>query len=367
LRRFLFIIFLVNNPKLEENLKKYESKFTQTEDLLIYIGTWNVGGKEPKEGFMFFEWVFPMKDMRTPDVYIIGLQEIVDLNAKNIMISSNSSKVDYWKSQINKHLNEIDKYVVLKTLDLVGIFLIVFIKESLKDNIKGIEGQIVKTGVLGTMGNKGSLLLRFNYHDTSISLATCHLSAGSSNVNNRIAEIGDILNKPLSIKNTKFKEHDVCFIFGDLNFRIDMEYSICRQMISSGSLSTLATYDQLNKAKSVSSSLIELDEGPLNFNPTYKYIVGTDEYDSKKKRVPSWCDRILFKKNPKIEIIDYNRVDYTISDHKPVYGLFKVICTKIDLEIKNQIFLELKEKEENGVSVFAEESANDFSSILHLL
>ena len=46
------------------------------------MGTWNVGGKEPKEGLMLFEWLFPMGDMKTPDIYIIGFQEIVDLADK---------------------------------------------------------------------------------------------------------------------------------------------------------------------------------------------------------------------------------------------------------------------------------------------
>ena len=42
-----------------------------------------------------------------------------------------------------------------------------------------------------------------------------------------------------------------------------------------------------------------LKEGPVNFRPTYKLEVGTNEYSasSKKVRVPSWTDRILFRCN----------------------------------------------------------------------
>lgn len=37
-------------------------------------------------------------------------------------------------------------------------------------------------------------------------------------------------------------------------------------------------------------------EGPLHFRPTYKFDHQSDTYDSgKKKRVPAWTDRILFK------------------------------------------------------------------------
>lgn len=36
------------------------------------------------------------------------------------------------------------------------------------------------------------------------------------------------------------------------------------------------------------------DEAPINFQPTYKYLIGCNEYDS-EKRIPSYTDRILFK------------------------------------------------------------------------
>jgi hypothetical protein len=52
----------------------------------------------------------PIEYERSPDIYCIGLQEIVALNASNLLISSNSYKVDYWRSNIINNLKMIDKY-----------------------------------------------------------------------------------------------------------------------------------------------------------------------------------------------------------------------------------------------------------------
>jgi hypothetical protein len=189
--------------------------------------------------------------------------------------------------------------------------------------------------------------MRFDYFNTSFSLACCHLSAGASNINARINEIHDIESK--SFKDMKFKEHDMQFIFGDLNFRIDLDINTCLQMIESKNLPSLIIYDQLNKAKTTSTTLIEFEEGELDFNPSYKYVVGGIEYDMKKKRVPSWCDRILFRKNKNIKILEYGRVDYIYSDHKPVYGVYNLKFSKVDEEKKRHVIREVRKNLSNNI------------------
>ena len=183
--------------------------------------------------------------------------------------------------------------------------------------------------MMGTLGNKGNCIIRFNFQDVSLAFSCCHLKAGIKEVKGRAQEVADILNYNIPLKDSKeivFQKHDIYFIFGDLNFRIDLDLSRCMDFIKTGYLETLMQYDQLNTKKISSKDLMVLDEMNIKFPPTYKYEIGTDDYDFKDKRIPSWCDRITFNYNANIEGLYYDHVEsFRESDHKPIYGTFKII------------------------------------------
>ena len=80
-------------------------------------------------------------------------------------------------------------------------------------------------------------------------------------------------------------------------------------------------------------------EEPIVFPPTYKYAVGTDQYDvaPPKARAPSYTDRILFREGSssgaegpgdRIAAIDYaarnESAAFQVSDHRPVTLLLEV-------------------------------------------
>jgi len=89
----------------------------------------------------------------------------------------------------------------LQTLDLVGIFLIVFVKSSVKEKIKNVDENVLRTGMMGTMGNKGSCLLRFNFHDTTFAFSGGHFSAETNN--HRVQEFTNVLNQSFTKDNKK--------------------------------------------------------------------------------------------------------------------------------------------------------------------
>jgi len=64
----------------------------------------------------------------------------------------------------------------------------------------------------------------------------------------------------------------------------------------------------------------------INFAPTYKYQIGSDNFDLLGERVPSYTDRILFrtKKPNQIKCFIYDCASsFKTSDHKPVYAFFE--------------------------------------------
>ena len=103
-----------------------------------------------------------------------------------------------------------------------------------------------------------------------------------------------------------------------------------------------------------------MDEAPIRFSPTYKYLIGDYEYDI-AKRVPSWCDRIFFKKFSTTKCLAYNKCLLTVSDHQPIYALFKIKIEQINTEKKKEI-MENIIKERQGQKTKKNDSGNNINS-----
>ena len=91
----------------KSNNEKFES--TNFNEFQIYVGTWNVGGLYFVENLDLINWLYPDKTSLTPDIYIVGFQEIVNLNPKNIMFLSNSDRVELWKKIVYNNICKIGK------------------------------------------------------------------------------------------------------------------------------------------------------------------------------------------------------------------------------------------------------------------
>lgn len=93
-------------------------------------------------------------------------------------------------------------------------------------------------------------------------------------------------------------------------------------------------------------------EARITFMPTYKFDIGTDNYDSSEKaRIPAWTDRIL-RKGPNLRQLAYNCAPLRFSDHRPVYALFDCQVSLVNEAVRDKISHEvyLKRKADVGDS-----------------
>ena len=149
-------------------------------------------------------------------------------------------------------------------------------------------------------------------------------------------------------------QHDILFFMGDLNYRIASDVTIDEayahiypepsDIIDDPlipNITQLFEHDQLHQELlEQQGSFRNFNEGKVLFNPSYKYIPGTHDYDrrpEKKMRCPAWCDRVLWKqvKNgiEKVTLQSYECIDSpAISDHKPVVAKFIITAKQVNWE-----------------------------------
>uniref|UniRef100_A0A2C9LE96 Inositol polyphosphate-related phosphatase domain-containing protein n=1 Tax=Biomphalaria glabrata TaxID=6526 RepID=A0A2C9LE96_BIOGL len=154
---------------------------------------------------------------------------------------------------------------------------------------------------------------------------------------------------------TKFKdfsppleisEHDIVFWIGDLNYRIDLPIDTVKSYIKKGAHKKLILEDQLYRQLQANSEIFRgFEEGFPNFDPTYKFDSGTDNYDSSEKnRVPAYCDRILWR-GPGVKQLRYDsHPQLKISDHKPVSSLFDVGIRVLDDKRFKRVYEDIMKK-----------------------
>jgi len=67
---------------------------------------------------------------------------------------------------------------------------------------------------------------------------------------------------------------------GDFNYRIGLGSEKVRQLVKIGDLESLYENDQLNLQMVAGLTFPYYSEARITFNPTYKYDLGSDEYDT---------------------------------------------------------------------------------------
>ncbi|KAI0265790.1 SacI homology domain-containing protein [Gloeopeniophorella convolvens] len=307
------------------------SEYSTTKTCTAFVGTWNLNGRPPSESLL--PWLFPRETLPEPDMMVLGFQEIVPLTAQQI-VQTDPEKKRIWENKILETLdrrpNKKNDYILLRSEQLVGTALIVLVKSELTAVIRNVEATKCKTGLRGMSGNKGAVGIRLEYYDTSFCFITAHLAAGHSNIDERNADYRTIVNNLHFLRGKTIDSHDNVIWLADTNYRIDLDNASVRAFAEDDALDMLLAADQLSIVMDAGAAFSGYVEGPILFRPTYRYDVGTDNYDtSEKMRIPAWTDRILYQGN-KLDLSAYSRADLRGSDHRPVYAAFRATVHIID-------------------------------------
>ncbi|KAJ3060070.1 inositol polyphosphate 5-phosphatase, partial [Podochytrium sp. JEL0797] len=307
---------------VEHDLLSRKNEFVTTEDVTILIGTWNVNGKLPN-GEPIEAWLESRDVNAKPNLVLIGIQELIELNAQQFMQADFEKLRSTWETHLLRVLNQTAPYVLLRSLNLMALGIFAYVRRDCVDKVRFVEISQCKTGFGGVGANKGGVGLSLEYQDTSMLIVTAHLAAGESAVEERNRDYKTITDN-LSFKRKLLKDHDMRFWFGDFNYRVSLPNEEARAFLEKGVTAPLLSNDQLSISRARGLAFDGYEEPHIKFNPTYKYDNGTMTYDtSEKARCPSWTDRVLFA-GKGVGVLEYTSTDSLLmSDHRPVRAIFK--------------------------------------------
>lgn len=356
-----------------DQIYAHKDEFLVEKLLRVRLVSWNVHGEPIQSVNVSALLGLPV----LYDIYVVALQESDLLGPKNLY--ANTVTLQNTKDAIIATLGGPDSFQVVSHNQLLGMMLILVAATPIAPQLSNARISTTGTGLFGMWGNKGAASIKVTLGadpsvgvvGTDMVFVNCHLAAGEGKpgVERRKWEFSEIekkLNVPGLIGTNPLPEilfsgedvivdeisddlppsgadisgtvdQSLAFVLGDLNYRVALDPDVVLEFLDRKDFDTIFNHDQLLQQIRERKILTGFREMPITFLPTYKYAVGTDDFDDNKPgnndkaRAPSYTDRIFSKPSASLYQTEYGSLmEYTISDHKPVFATYELTAHLID-------------------------------------
>ena len=332
----------------------------------VRVCTWNCGNASPSGFLRDIFAAAPGNPAHSAggmreDIMVLGLQEsVLDQDGASVGNASKAKQImkgsvglkspldEFWVDAVAEALG--DGWSIVSFATLGEMRLLVFARSAIVPMISEIETAQEACGIGGVVGNKGGLVVKFKVNGTSLCFISCHLAAheGEKKATKRNDNIREVLAGarvgPLKWMDAA-TQFDHTWFIGDLNYRVDLQQldGVDRsaeqhvdeviEKVANRQYDVLQRADQLHRELSTKRVLVGFTEGRLNYAPTFK-VERDPALKYIRKRVPSYCDRILFRSLPGLSENQRQEwvqpvVSAASSDHKPVTALHSVLVEKL--------------------------------------
>ncbi|KAG8836172.1 hypothetical protein FRC17_009515 [Serendipita sp. 399] len=373
---------LIRDDWVRKQIQVRTSEFSTSHTIKIRVGSFNVNGQLPDPSIA--NWIRGLSAERTeaaknilesPDILILGFQEL-DLSTGALLYSTSTILEEEWTSIILSTLNEHSaSYVKFASRQLVGMLILGFVRKGQRPYIAEISTTSLGTGLMGMMGNKGAVGLRFRFRSTVITCVCSHLPANDGMGEKRnydYLQISHRMQFPVNaatpaeaaeplrpVSSSIFETHILLwevrchlvhiYLFSpllDLNYRLHVPTEEVLEMseppMTQQNITTLLHFDELLLYKHSRSCFDLFQEMPITFPPTYRYLLNSDVLDSRRR--PAWTDRIQHLGFPTTSVRQANYTSHRevrLSDHKPVSANYEIETITVDPELQAKIVADL--------------------------
>jgi hypothetical protein len=322
-------------------------------DAVISVVTWNLAEESPSEDDAAFIRKFRKNgviDGTGSDLVLISGQECENIKPRR----SEGRRSREFRRLMVKMLGL--NYVPIAMHLLGGIQFGLFCKKSFLGRIQDVAVADVTCGIGNVFHNKGAIAAfvtvkarndidegQRRSKQLRMVFVTAHLAAHVKNAEARDSDFWRISSEleaqapegflPPKTKASRddsflFDSVDRVFFCGDLNYRLDLPRELAEYTVlhfKEEDPLSLIRHDQLIHSIAEGRAFPGFSEGKIAFQPTFKFDKDSEGYDSShKQRIPAWTDRILFKPGG-VRVLEYDSVPHAQhSDHRPVFGTFRV-------------------------------------------